>query len=81
MQMHLVESCPLLTYFVQRLTTEIWCRTFLPIVRLFEFVCLLNKELHPRDVYPLGYYVAVNASVRFLTEHFPHLTKNQISIE
>ena len=47
--------------------------------RHFDFVCLLNeRKLYPKDVYPLGDYIVVDASVAFLTNHFPHFTKNQL---
>jgi hypothetical protein len=45
----------------------------------FDFMDLLNeKELHSNDIHPMGDYVVVDSSLQFLTEHFPHLTKNQM---
>jgi hypothetical protein len=45
----------------------------------FEFNALLSDaNLHPRDVYPSGDLIVIDAPVCLLAEHFPYLTKKQL---
>ena len=47
----------------------------------FEFDALLGDvTLHPRDVFPSGDFIVVDAPVGLLTEHFPYLTKKQLML-
>jgi hypothetical protein len=45
----------------------------------FEFDALLSqRDLHPKDVYPSGDVMVVDAPVSLLVEQFQHLTKKQL---
>jgi hypothetical protein len=45
----------------------------------FDFNALLSeRDLHPKDVYPFGDLMVVDAPVALLVEHFPYLTKKQL---
>ena len=46
----------------------------------FDFNALLSeRDLHPKDVYPFGDLMVVDAPVSLLVEHFPYLTKKTAS--